>query len=144
MTTRRPCATSSSTPEAIEMASDRTRADLDSDRMLELSLPRLVEIVGEAAARISDETREAHAGIPWREIIAMRNRLIHGLGVYPSDALVAFVREEEVAGGVQRHKAGEVQAGARGRAVVTANDSDHGEAPNGGAGGRRNSSFCRA
>ena len=66
------------TREAIETASDRTRADLDSDRMLELSLTRLVEIVGEAAARISDKTREAHAGVPWREIIAMRNRLIHG------------------------------------------------------------------
>ena len=64
--------------EAIEMASDRARADLDSDRMLELSLTRLVEIVGEAAARLSDETQDAHVGIPWSEIVAMRNRLIHG------------------------------------------------------------------
>jgi uncharacterized protein with HEPN domain len=38
--------------EAVAMASDRTRAQLDSDRQLNLSLVRLLEIVGEAAARV--------------------------------------------------------------------------------------------
>ncbi|MHC4548234.1 MAG: HepT-like ribonuclease domain-containing protein [Planctomycetota bacterium] len=80
--------------EAIEMASDRSRADLDSDRMLELSLTRLVETVGEAVARISDETREAHADIPWREIIAMRNRLIHGYDSVDKDILWEVVASD--------------------------------------------------
>jgi uncharacterized protein with HEPN domain len=80
--------------EAIDMAGGRSRADLDSDRMLELSLTRLVEIVGEAAARVSDETREAHADIPWREIIAMRNRLIHGYESVDKDILWEVVTSD--------------------------------------------------
>ncbi len=63
--------------EAVDMGAGRTRADLDSDRQLNLSLTRLVEVVGEAASRVSNEMRSAHPGIPWQEIIHMRNRLIH-------------------------------------------------------------------
>ena len=38
---------------------------------------KAIETVGEAAARISQETREAHPEIPWKEIVGMRNRLVH-------------------------------------------------------------------
>jgi len=69
------------------MADGWTREDLDSDRMLELSLTRLVEIVGEAVGRTSAELRDAHEGGPWREIIAMRNRLIHGYDAVDNDIL---------------------------------------------------------
>jgi len=34
-------------------------------------------VIGEAAAGISQEFREQHAGIPWARIIAMRNILVH-------------------------------------------------------------------
>jgi uncharacterized protein with HEPN domain len=51
---------------------------LDTDRTLELALTRLVEIVGEALTRVPEEVRHRHAGIPWRAIVGMRNRLIHG------------------------------------------------------------------
>ena len=80
--------------EAIEMANSRSRADLDSDRMLELSLTRLVEIVGEAATRTTEEIREAHAAIPWREIVAMRNRLIHGYDSIDKDILWEVVTND--------------------------------------------------
>ena len=46
--------------------------------MLELSLIRLNEIVGEAANRISPEFQQAHCDIPWAKVRGMRNRLIHG------------------------------------------------------------------
>jgi len=46
--------------------------------MLELSLIRLIEIVGEAAARISPQGRQQYDTIPWLQVIGMRNRLIHG------------------------------------------------------------------
>ncbi len=49
-----------------------------SDRVLSLALVRLLEIVGEAARRVSDETREAHPEVPWSQIVGLRNRLIHG------------------------------------------------------------------
>lgn len=39
-----------------------------------------LEIVGEAAARVSHEGREVRPEVPWRQVIAMRNRLIHDYG----------------------------------------------------------------
>ena len=62
---------------AIGFVSDRKRADLDRDRMLLFAVTRAIEIVGEAAAKISEETRAAHGGIPWKAIVGMRNRLVH-------------------------------------------------------------------
>lgn len=38
---------------------------------------RELEILGEAAAQITDETRLCYPSLPWREMIGMRNRLIH-------------------------------------------------------------------
>ena len=63
--------------QACEMASGRKRSDLESDRMLQLALTRLVEIVGEATSRVSISTREKYREIPWLDIVGMRNRLIH-------------------------------------------------------------------
>ena len=64
--------------EAIQFAAGRTRADLETDRMLVRALTKDIEIVGEAAARVTPETRLANPSIPWQSIVTMRNRLIHG------------------------------------------------------------------
>lgn len=64
--------------EARIFIEDRTRDDLDRNRMLALSLVRLIEIVGEAASKVTPEFRLQHTTIPWQSIVAMRNRLIHG------------------------------------------------------------------
>ncbi len=64
--------------EAATMARGRKRADLDTDRMLNLSELRLLEVVGEAAARVPDEFRLRHPEVPWRDAIGLRSRLIHG------------------------------------------------------------------
>jgi len=64
--------------EAAQMAQGKARADLDTDRPLNLSLVRLLEIVGEAASRISPDERAQYPGIPWMQIVGLRNRLIHG------------------------------------------------------------------
>jgi len=45
--------------------------------MLVLSLVKCVEIIGEAASKVSAETRSRHPLVPWEEIVGMRNRLIH-------------------------------------------------------------------
>jgi uncharacterized protein with HEPN domain len=50
--------------EAAQMAQGRTRADLDADRPLNLSLVRLLEIVGEAASRVPASERATYPGIP--------------------------------------------------------------------------------
>ena len=46
--------------------------------MLNLSIVRLLEIIGEAANRIDDNIRLRYNEVSWRQIISMRNRLIHG------------------------------------------------------------------
>ena len=54
--------------EAESFARGRTRADLDIDRQLVLSMGKDVEIVGEAATRITESTREQLPTIPWEEV----------------------------------------------------------------------------
>ena len=69
--------------EAIDDASSfivgRQRGELDSDKMLLFALVRCVEIVGEAASRLSSEAQASVPEIPWAAIIGMRNRLIHAM-----------------------------------------------------------------
>jgi uncharacterized protein with HEPN domain len=64
--------------EAARFMETRTKDDLATDRILLLALVKEVEIIGEAAGRISSETRTLLPAIPWNDIVAMRNRLIHG------------------------------------------------------------------
>ena len=64
--------------EAIDFCHGRVREELDSDRMLSLSLVRLLEIIGEAARGISEECRNDHPHIAWKSMAGMRDRLIHG------------------------------------------------------------------
>jgi uncharacterized protein with HEPN domain len=56
----------------------KSRADLETDRVLSLAVVRLLEILGEAAGRVPSEVQQVHPSIPWSHIIGMRNRLIHG------------------------------------------------------------------
>lgn len=63
--------------EAVEYAAGHERADLDSNRMLARAVVKAVEIVGEAADNVTDETRRRLPGIPWADIVGMRHRLIH-------------------------------------------------------------------
>ena len=65
----------------------RQRPELDTDRMLLFALVRAVEIIGEAASKVSDDTRSAHADIPWKAIVGMRNRLIHAYFDIDADIL---------------------------------------------------------
>ena len=73
--------------EALELVRDRSRSDLDNDRVLELALVRLLEIIGEAATRVSEEGRARNPEIPWPQIIGLRNRLIHGYDSVDMDVL---------------------------------------------------------
>jgi len=63
--------------EAESFSQNKTRNSLDTDRKLVLALVKCIEIIGEAAAQISNQSREALPQIPWADIIGMRNRLIH-------------------------------------------------------------------
>lgn len=62
---------------ALTFIQGRNRKDLEGDAMLRLALTRAVEIVGEAAAQVSEAGRDELAAVPWPQIIGMRNRLVH-------------------------------------------------------------------
>ncbi|MEW6624160.1 MAG: DUF86 domain-containing protein [Bacillota bacterium] len=64
--------------EILDFTSGRSRQDFEDNRMLSLSIVHLLEIIGEAANKVSPEYREQHCTIPWKSIVEMRNRLIHG------------------------------------------------------------------
>ncbi len=62
---------------AATFVAGRKRDDLDSNNMLTLALTRAIEIIGEAASRLSPAMRATTPSVPWAQIIAMRNRLVH-------------------------------------------------------------------
>ena len=80
--------------EALALTQSRQRADLDNDRLLDLALTRLLEIIGEAANRVPEEVQEAHPEIAWGQIISLRNRLIHGYDSIDFDILWAIVQSD--------------------------------------------------
>lgn len=63
--------------DAQDFVSSLTREEFQASRLHQLAALKALETIGEAAARISEPFREAHSEIPWREIISMRNRLVH-------------------------------------------------------------------
>ncbi len=63
--------------ETLSFAEGYTRSDLDTDRKTTVSIVKGVEMVGEAASRVSEECRSKFPQIPWPDIVAMRNRLVH-------------------------------------------------------------------
>src|ERR1700676_2753944 len=80
--------------EAHAMISGKSRSELDNDRKLNLSLVRLLEIVGEAASRTTKEDREKHPEIPWPAIVGLRNRLIHGYDLVDFDVLWQVLNDD--------------------------------------------------
>lgn len=64
--------------EALHFTEGLSREDLDKNRILQLALVRLFEVIGEAALGMSKDFRDLHPELPWSSMIAMRNRLIHG------------------------------------------------------------------
>ncbi len=80
--------------EAASLAQQHTRAEVDSDRVLGLALLQLLLLLGEAASRVSPERRARHPDIPWGQIVALRNRLIHGYDVIDYDILWKIITSD--------------------------------------------------
>jgi len=54
-----------------------SRADFDRDEQRQYVAFWSIAVIGEAANKISGEFRDSHPGLPWREMVAMRNILVH-------------------------------------------------------------------
>ncbi|MBI2566731.1 MAG: DUF86 domain-containing protein [Candidatus Schekmanbacteria bacterium] len=79
---------------AVAFVAGRSQDDLDRDRMLFHALVRAIEVMGEAASRLSVEARAVAPQVPWRDIVSMRNRLIHGYAAIDPDALWKTATED--------------------------------------------------
>jgi len=77
--------------KAIAAARSRQRPDLDSDDVFAAAMERFIEVIGEAASRVSETTREKLSAVPWYEIVGMRNRLIHGYASVDHDVVWAVI-----------------------------------------------------
>jgi uncharacterized protein with HEPN domain len=78
----------------MSFVAGRVREDLDRDRMLLFAVVRAIEVIGEAASKITQETRSANPEIPWSAIVGMRNRLVHAYFDINRDVVWAAVTRE--------------------------------------------------
>jgi len=61
----------------LDYAQGRDLFSLGADRPLQHLIMHNLEILGEAASRLSGQFRQEHPDVPWRDMIDLRNRLIH-------------------------------------------------------------------
>jgi uncharacterized protein with HEPN domain len=82
----------------------RSRVHLDDDLMVQFALVRAAEVFGEAAAKVSGTLKAASTEVPWPQIVAMRNRLIHAY--FDIDRNILWkAATEEIPASVQRLRA---------------------------------------
>ena len=80
--------------EAVALSRGKGPRTLAKDRVRSLALVRLLEVLGEAAGRVSEETREEHPEMPWSQIVGLRNRLIHGYDSVDLEVLWRILRDD--------------------------------------------------
>lgn len=78
----------------LKFAEGKKREDFEEDKMLCFAVVRALEIFGEAAAGVSEPLRMKHPKIEWRDIIGMRNRLIHAYFDIDYDIVWEAIRYE--------------------------------------------------
>lgn len=86
--------------KAVSKVSGKSLADFDADEDLRIVLAHLVQVIGEASTRVSEDSRLAHPQIPWRRISGMRHRIVHDYMDINDDVLwqVATVSLPELVG----------------------------------------------
>lgn len=60
-----------------QFLSGKTRQKYDADEVLRLAVVHLIQVIGEAARLLSADFQQQHSQLPWRQIIGMRNRIVH-------------------------------------------------------------------
>jgi len=94
--------------EKIAVRAAKGRAAFDADEDTQIVLVHLIQVIGEAAAGLSDGFIAQHPEVPWRQIIATRNRVVHGYFEVDLDILwdVAIIDVPELASQVRRIQSG--------------------------------------
>jgi uncharacterized protein with HEPN domain len=77
-----------------EITRSNKRGDYDADDILRMGLTHLVQVIGEAARRVSSDFQKQHPEIPWRQIIGMRHRIVHDYMRVDEDVLWQVVSSD--------------------------------------------------
>jgi uncharacterized protein with HEPN domain len=80
--------------KAVAKTAGLNREDYDDDENLRLALTHLVQVIGEAARRVSQQTRTIHPEIPWREITGIRHIIVHDYMNVDEDVLWEVVTSD--------------------------------------------------
>lgn len=72
----------------LSFVKNKTKEDFQTDKMLFFSVVKNLEIIGEAAYKLTNEFKESHPDIPWKLIIGMRHVLVHDY--YNIDEITAW------------------------------------------------------
>ena len=54
-----------------------TKSEFDTNEDVQLILAHLIQTIGEAASKVFDTTKVAHPEIPWKDIVGMRDIVVH-------------------------------------------------------------------
>ena len=79
---------------AVRVLGDHTADEIENTEVLALALPHAVEIVGEAASRVSRPFCEAHPEIAWSAVTGMRHRIVHDYFAVDYERLCDTVRTD--------------------------------------------------
>lgn len=80
--------------ERIERHADVSRERFDKDELIQTWMVHNIQIIGEAAAAISEEFRSLHPEVPWRSIASMRNAIVHAYFRVDQDEVWAVVQKD--------------------------------------------------
>ncbi|MBF0179753.1 MAG: DUF86 domain-containing protein [Magnetococcales bacterium] len=82
------------TEKALSYTDGMDRAGFEADGLTYDATVRNLELIGEAATHIPQVVRDAASAIPWRLIVATRNRLIHGYLGIDNDTLWSIIQDD--------------------------------------------------
>jgi uncharacterized protein with HEPN domain len=82
--------------KALDYTRGLDRSTFATERMRYDATLRNLELIGEAATHVPDDVRQAAADVPWRMVVAARNRLIHGYLGIDDDTLWSIISDDLV------------------------------------------------
>jgi uncharacterized protein with HEPN domain len=79
---------------ALEFSADHTRESFASDRLVAFAVVRAIQLVGQAARGVSEPVQTANPDVPWRQMVGMRNVVVHDYADVDLDLVWKTVRED--------------------------------------------------
>jgi uncharacterized protein with HEPN domain len=79
---------------ALDFTEGLSRETVSSDRLVGFAVVRAIQLIGQAARNVSDGVRAANPDVPWRQMIGMRNVVVHDYADVDMHLVWKTVRED--------------------------------------------------